>query len=243
MRLLLGSGGFSTPERQSVWRSELDQFLGPIRKVLFVPYALKDHDGYVAKMTERGFNADRELIGLHRAADPKKAILEADAIYVGGGNSFRLLNDLYRLDLCAVVRERVLAGMPYIGVSAGTNMSCPTLMTTNDMPIVQPPSFQALDLIPFQINPHYFAGAIHYASESGLIPYGGETRDDRIREYHEMNSLPVLGLFEGCVLRVPTAGRYELAPGAGQGARLFRAGQAAEDYLPGAVLPISAVSK
>jgi dipeptidase E len=232
MRLLLGSGGFNTPERQAGWKRELDRFLGPVKSVLFVPYALADHDAYVQKVIERGFHADREIVGIHRTPDPRKAVEEASAIYVGGGNSFRLLHDLYKHDLLDIVRQRVRSGkLIYVGVSAGTNMACPTLKTTNDMPIVMPPSFEAFGLIPFQINPHYFAGPIHFQSQAGLIPYAGETRDDRIREFHEMNSVPVLGLWEGSILRIE-GDRGTLA-GEG-GARLFRLGESPRDFAPGA---------
>ena len=121
-------------------------------RVLFVPYALADHDGYVRLMTERGLNAGYELDGIHRHADPVAAVHEAEAIFVGGGNTFRLLAALYRLGLLDPIRERVRGGLPYLGVSAGTNVACPTIRTTNDMPIVQPPSLDALGLVPFQVN-------------------------------------------------------------------------------------------
>jgi dipeptidase E len=235
MRLLLGSGGFSTPERQTAWKQELSNFLGPIQRVLFVPYALKDHDGYVKAMTERGFHADRELVGIHRLKNSKEAVLKAEAIYVGGGNSFRLLHDLYREDLVSLIRERVKAGdLPYVGVSAGTNMACPTLKTTNDMPIVAPPSFEALNLIPFQINPHYFAGPIYFQAPEGLIPYGGETRDDRLNQFHEMNEIPVLGLWEGSILRIEEGKGWLVGT---SGARLFRKGASPVDLKVGQQLP------
>lgn len=237
MRALLGSGGFSTPERQASWISALDNFLGPIDEVLFVPYALADHDDYVSKMVERGFHAGRKLTGIHRAADPRDAVHQAKAIYVGGGNSFRLLHALYAHDLLDVIRARVQSGaLTYIGVSAGSNMACPTLKTTNDMPIVMPPRFEALGLIPFQINPHYFAGPIHFRNAAGeLLPYAGETRDDRIREFHEMNDTPVLGLWEGAILHC-VAGQYSIS-GEG-GARLFRKGQNPVDLEPGSILDL-----
>jgi len=232
MRLLLGSGGFSTPERRTAWAQEMDSFLGNIENVLFIPYALADYDLYLKSMTERGFHVGRNLIGIHQARNPKRAIEEASAIYVGGGNSFRLLNELYRLDLLDQIRSKVYAGTPYIGVSAGTNMACPTLKTTNDMPIVMPPRFEALHLINFQINPHYFSGAIHFQTANGMIQYGGETRDDRIREFHEMNDCPVLGLHEGAVLKIE--GRTQtLSVGE---ARLFLPKQDARDFSMGADL-------
>ena len=231
-RLLLGSGGFSTPERKAAWSKALDAYLGRIEKILFIPYALADHDRYVSTMMERGFHAGRKLEGIHTFSDPKRAIEEAQAIYIGGGNSFRLLYDLYRLDLLDSIRAKVVGGTPYVGVSAGTNMACPTLKTTNDMPIVMPARFEALGLVPFQINPHYFSGAIHFRFQEEMIQYGGETRDDRIREFHEMNDLPVLGLHEGAVLEVE-GNQKKLTVGQ---ARLFLRGQAPQDFNEGADL-------
>src|SRR5262245_20378248 len=151
-------------------------------------------------MIERGLNADYELVGIHRCPDPREAIQHADAIYVGGGNTFRLLHSLYQLGLLDIIRERVLAGIPYVGISAGTNVACPTMQTTNDMPIVQPPSFAALGLVRFQINAHYYTGMNWVKHGETLIEHFGETRDDRLREFHEMNDTPVVGLWEAGVL-------------------------------------------
>lgn len=230
MRILLGSGGLSTEERRDVWRRALDAFLGPgVTRLLFVPYALADHDAYVAKVHEGRFDAGRELEGLHRAADVRRAVEQAQALFVGGGNSFRLLDRVQRLGLLGLIRERVRAGMPYVGISAGTNLACPTIRTTNDMPIVQPVSLDALGLVPFQINPHWFPGAVHIrVGEGAYVPYGGETRDDRLREFLEENDRTVLAIGEGGVLRVE-AGRATLD---GAPARLFRRGAAPQDLSP-----------
>ena len=228
MRLLLGSGGFRTPDRVEFLAAQMRAFFGSARRLLFIPYALKDHDGYVQALTDRGLNAGYELDGIHRHGDPRAAVREADAIYIGGGNTFRLLNDLYRYELLDVIRERVRAGMPYLGVSAGTNVACPTIKTTNDMPIVQPPSLDALGLVPFQINPHYFSGQTYVKRADGFHEHFGETRDDRIREFHEMNDTPVVGLWEGGLLRVDD-GKVFLA---GAAARIFRKGEAAVDVEP-----------
>ncbi|MDJ0975270.1 MAG: dipeptidase PepE [Planctomycetota bacterium] len=219
MRLLLGSGGLSTPERVEAWLQAFDAFLGDIDRFLFVPHALAAHDRYVAGLEERGFTAGRTLVGLHREADPVAAVEAAPAIFVGGGNSFRLLATIQAMGLIEPIRRRVAAGMPYIGISAGSNLACPTIMTTNDMPITAPDGLDALDLVPFQINPHYFAGRtwIRQADEQ-FLPYGGETRDDRIREFHEMNTRPVLGVWEGGWVRVE-GGSTHLE---GSPARLFR---------------------
>jgi len=243
MRILLGSGGFRTPERVASLRARLVSHLGPVDQILFIPYALQDHDKYLQTMIEKGLNADYPLIGIHRFENPHAAVAAASAIYVGGGNTFRLLNALYQFDLLDVIRERVLAGVPYVGVSAGSNVACPTIMTTNDMPIVQPPSFRALGLVPFQINAHYYTGQnwVRPLTPGPSPPEGrgeefvehfGETRDDRLREFHEMNDTPVVGLWEaGILLCDGKTVKLENAP-----ARVFRRGQEAIDVQPGSDL-------
>jgi dipeptidase E len=229
MRILLGSGGYRTPERVALLAEQMRSFFGPVRRLLFVPYALQDHDAYVQKMTERGIHAGYELDGLHRHADPRRAVRDAEAIFVGGGNSFRLLDTMYRLDLLEPIRERVRGGMPYLGVSAGSNLACPTIKTTNDMPIVQPPSFAALGLVPFQINPHYFDGATFVRHGGEYVEHFGETRDERLREFHEMNDTPVVGLWEAGLLRIE-GGSVTLL---GAPARVFRNGRDPVDAAPG----------
>ena len=233
MRILLGSGGYRTPERVAFLAAHMRRHFGPIRTLLFVPHALKDHDGYLQLIRERGLDAGYAIDGLHRHADPRQAVEEAEGIFIGGGNTFRLLDALYRLDLLEAIRQRVRQGMPYLGVSAGSNVACPTIKTTNDMPIVQPPSFEALGLVPFQINPHYFTGQSFVKTEDGSFhEHFGETRDDRLREFHEMNDTPVVGLWEAGLLRCE-AGRVELS---GAAARVFRKGQPPVDVAPGADL-------
>ncbi len=229
MRLLLGSGGFGTPDRASLLSEQMQSFFGPIDKLLFVPYALKDHDAYVEGLTARGLHGGLCLDGIHRRADPVKAVEEAEGIYIGGGNTFRLLDALYELNLLDAIRDGVRSGLPYLGISAGTNVACPTMMTTNDMPIVRPPSFEALGLIPFQINVHYFSGRTYVEAGGTFQEHFGETRDDRIAEFHEVNGTPVIGLWEGGILRVE-GGQYSLR---GAPARLFRRGQPAVDIQPG----------
>jgi dipeptidase E len=236
MRVLLGSGGFRTPERVAVLSAEMRSFFGPVPRLLFLPYALADHDGYVRVLTEKGINAGYELDGIHRHADPVRAVREAAALFVGGGNTFRLLADLYRHGLLGPIRERVRAGAPYLGISAGCNVACPTIKTTNDMPITQPPNLDALALVPFQVNAHYFTGQTWVVSSAappaGDVPgqqHFGETRDERLREYHEMNDLPVVGLWEGGLLRCE-AGRVQLL---GAEARVFRKGEPPVDAAPG----------
>jgi dipeptidase E len=232
MHVLLGSGGFRTPERVQTLTGHMRRVFGPVERVLFVPYALADHDRYLQVLAERGLDAGYAIEGIHRHADPIAAVREAAAIYVGGGNTFRLLHDLYRFGLLDPIRERVRAGVPYLGVSAGSNVACPTIKTTNDMPIVQPPSFAALGLVPFQINPHYFTGATFVRHDDTYHEHFGETRDDRLREFHEMNDTPVIGLWEAGVLSIEEGSvRLEAAS-----ARIFRKGQEPVDVDPGTCL-------
>jgi dipeptidase E len=229
MRILLGSGGYRTPERIAILAEQMRSFFGPVPRLLFVPYALADHDAYLRMMTERGLHAGYVLDGIHHHSDPRQAVREAEAIYIGGGNTFRLLDALYRLRLLELIRERVHGGLPYLGISAGTNVACPTIKTTNDMPIVQPPSLDALGLVPFQVNAHYFHGPFFLEEGEGYVQHFGETRDERIREFHEMNETPVLGLWEGGMLR-GEAGRIRLI---GTAARLFRKGREPIDVATG----------
>jgi len=201
---------------------ELREVLAGVRRVLFVPFALKDRDGYAAKAREAFAEMGFELDSLHEAPDPRAAVAAAEAVFCGGGNTFRVLKALYDLDLVTALRERALAGMPYAGASAGSNLACPTVRTTNDMPIVEPPSLAALGLVSFQINPHYLdpaPGSTHM----------GETRETRIREFHEENDLPVVGLREGAILRVE--GDSVLLKGVA-GARIFRPGQEPVEVTP-----------
>ena len=202
--------------------ADLREVLEGVGRVLFIPHALKDHAGYAAKaraaFEEIGFGLD----SLHEAKDPRQAVLDAEAVFCGGGNTFRLLDWLVRLDVLDAIRDRARDGMPYTGASAGSNLACPTIMTTNDMPIVEPPTFDALGLVRFQINPHYVdpaPGSTHM----------GETRETRIREFHEENFVPVVGLREGAMLRIE-GDSVELRGRAG--ARIFRRGQEPVEVRP-----------
>jgi dipeptidase E len=151
---------------------------------------------------------------------------EAEALFVGGGNTFRLLDRLQRLGLLDPIRGRVRGGMPYLGVSAGANLACPSIRTTNDMPIVEPAGFSALGLLPFQINPHYLDPA---PSRSHM----GETREERIREFLEENDVPVVGLREGSWIVADDGSARLEGPCS---ARLFRRGREPEEVPPGADL-------
>jgi dipeptidase E len=141
-------------------------------------------------------------VGAHTFKDPVAALDKIDGIYMGGGNTFRLVDTLQKTGLLEAIRTKVEGGMPYMGASAGINVAGPTIMTTNDMPIVQPKTMDAIGLVPFQINPHYFEGKPHYEEDGKIVPYQGETRDDRIIQFQEENATPVIGLKEGSALRI-----------------------------------------
>lgn len=229
MRVLLGSGGFGNEERREFFRTEMRSFFGDVKRILFVPYALHDHQAYLSALIKRGFDAGYELVGIDSFADPVAAVEQAEGIFIGGGNTFRLTYDLQRFGLIEPIKRRVAAGTPYMGASAGTNVACPTMQTTNDMPIVLPGSFETLGLVPFQINSHYYRGQVWVREEDNFIEHFGETRAERIAEYHEMNSLKVLGLHEGTFMRRETD-KYELLGG---DATLFQAGCSEELLKPG----------
>ncbi|MEP6624470.1 MAG: dipeptidase PepE [Acidimicrobiia bacterium] len=169
--------------------------------VTFVPYALADWDDYADRVSAAfgAFNID--VASAHRASAPDRAICEADVVMMGGGNSFRLLDALYTLGVVEQLGANVRSGATrYLGASAGTNIMCPSIRTTNDMPICVPPSLVALGLVPFQIN-------LHYVDAEPDSTFMGETREERIAEFLEENHCPVLALYEGSWLRVsgPTA--------------------------------------
>ncbi|MFC5824119.1 dipeptidase PepE [Nonomuraea insulae] len=207
---------------------EVSDFIGPGGHLAFVPFALKDHDAYTKVVAEALAPRGITVTGVHATADPLRAVAEAEVLFIGGGNSFRLLKTLQRTGLREVVRERVLAGeLRYMGSSAGTNMACPTLRTSNDMPIAEPDSFEALGLVPFQINPHYL-------DPDPSSTHMGETRQQRLEEFLEDNDVPVLGLREGTWLRV--SGSTARLGGA-KAARLFTRGAEPRELAPGSDVP------
>jgi dipeptidase E len=202
-------------------RAATQDFLGKTTRVHFIPYAVADHDGYTRDVAAALAPFGVTVIGLHTKPD---AIQEAETVFVGGGNSFRLLKHLHEHNLIQSIKQNVQAGtLKYIGSSAGTNMACPTLRTTNDMPIVQPASFEATGLIPFQINPHYL-------DPDTTSTHMGETRETRLREFLEENDVPVLGMREGSWLR---RSGDALSLGGVSGARLFRRGSEPTELQPG----------
>ncbi|MCI0602666.1 dipeptidase PepE [bacterium] len=191
---------------------EIRDHLRSVSSVLFVPYALKDHEAYCAKVCLRFERMGYRVDSIHRSEDPRETVRNAEAIFIGGGNTFRLLKSLYEKNLLEEIRSRVDQGMLYMGSSAGTNVACPTIRTTNDMPIVEPPSLTALGLVHFQINPHYL-------DPDPNSKHMGETREERIREYLEENDRPVVGLREGAMIRVQSD---EILLKGISGARIFR---------------------
>ena len=206
--------------------TEILDFLGNVKRVLFVPYALYDRDAYASPAQKRFEKMGFDLSSIHKASDPKQAIDDAEALFIGGGNTFRLLKALYDFDLIERIRMRVAAGMPYVGSSAGSNVAGPTIKTTKDMPIVQPPSFDALGLVPFQISPHFL-------DPDPNSTHMGETQEERILQFLEENDTTVAGLREGAMVRVENG--TTILKGS-SGARIFRKGMEPVEVQPGTQL-------
>jgi dipeptidase E len=202
--------------------AEISDFLGNARHLVFVPFALYNRQAYAARARERFQAMGCTLTSLHDISSPRRALEHADALFVGGGNTFRLLKSLYDCELLPAIRLAVEAGMPYIGSSAGSIVAGPSLKTTKDMPIVQPPSFDALGLVDFQISPHYL-------DPDPQSTHMGETQEERILQFLEENEAPVAGLREGGVLRVEN-GCVTLKGSAG--VRIFRQGYAPVEAMP-----------
>ena len=217
MELLLLSNSTLPGEPFFQWpRQHVTAFVAGRRRIGFIPFATSEdqQDMYVERIAEVFAGLGCETIGLHRTTDPNTALDGLDMVAVGGGNSFLLLRSLYRSGLIRVIGARVKRGLPYLGWSAGANAACPTIMTTNDMPIVETPSFKAFHFVPFQINPHY--------TEATIPGHGGESRDQRIAEYLALNPRStVAGMREGALLHV-NGDRMELH---GTGMSVFRQGQ------------------
>jgi dipeptidase E len=217
---LYGSGYLDHAE------AAIRSFLGNVGRVLFVPFALYDRDAYAAQARARFAAMGYDLASVHQAPDVQQAVADAEAVFIGGGNTFRLLKALYDFELLAPLRRRVMAGLPYIGSSAGSNVAGPTIKTTKDMPIVEPPSFNALGLVPFQISPHYL-------DPDPNSTHMGETQEERIRQFLEENDTTVAGLREGALVRVDNG--TTLLQGS-TGARIFRKGHEPVEVQPGAQL-------
>lgn len=197
MRLLLISNSTNAGEPYLQYpMPHIADFLNGVKSVVFVPYAAVtfSYDEYERRVSERFKEIGIEVKSVHRFKNPARAIREAEAICVGGGNTFALTKKMQEQGLISAIRSRLKAGTPYVGWSAGSNVCCPTICTTNDMPIVEPASFKAVGAVKFQINPHYLD-----ANPEG---HAGETREQRILEYITANPRRyVAGLREGCMLR------------------------------------------
>lgn len=205
-------------------KAELQDFFKGIKRVLFIPWAAVtfSYEDYEAKVQSRFSEFGVEVESIHRYKNVKKAVQDAEALVVGGGNTFKLLKTIQSYDLIETIRLKVLGGMPYCGWSAGSNVACPTICTTNDMPITEPISFTALNLVRFQINPHYLD-----VSPEG---HAGETREERIMEFiTEEPYTYVVGLREGSLIRLENA-QLTLK---GKPARIFKNGQATFEFQPG----------
>ncbi len=209
MKLLLGSGGVRTPERKSMYLQLMNENFKDCQRILFIPYASRDYDEYTNKVRDMFRESEYEITGIHELDNPIKEIGEMEGIYVGGGNTFTLVKKLHDEGLIEPIRKRVKEdNIPYAGVSAGSNVACPTMQTTNDMPIELVPSFETFGIVGFQINPHYYPGGIWWKDEDEdiLNEHFGETRKRRIEEFHQYNDNPVIGLYEGSFLRCDDEG-------------------------------------
>ena len=177
---------------------ELKVHFNDINDILFIPYARPggiSHDAYTDTVKLAFEKINKNVKGIHEYEHPEKAVYEAKGIFVGGGNTFVLVNQLYKNNLISVLQDVVNQGTPYLGTSAGSNICGLTLNTTNDMPIVYPPSFKTLGLVHFNINPHYL-------DPDPTSTHMGETRETRIQEFHKFNTQPVIGIREGSFLHV-----------------------------------------
>jgi dipeptidase E len=226
MQLLLISNSTNPGEKYLGFPGKyIKAFLGknPV-KALFIPYAAVtfSYNDYEEKVSERFRELGHELVSIHRFSDPVEAVKLASAIVVGGGNTWKLLKMIRDNNLIDIVKQKVVGGTPYIGWSAGVNVACPTIKTTNDMPVVEPGSFSGFNLVPFQINPHY--------TDINLPGHAGETREQRLEEFIESNpGINVLGLREGTILwqeheRLQLHGTKNI--------RIFRKGEMAREIGP-----------
>lgn len=226
MNLLLISNSTNAGEAYLKYPiQEIAKTLEGIDEVVFIPYAAVtfSYDEYEAKVQDRLNEIGVKVRSIHHAINKRNFIRHAKAIMIGGGNTFALLKKMQEEDLLDMIFHRVKAGVPYVGWSAGSNVTCPTICTTNDMPIVQPESFRAIGLVSFQINPHYLD-----ANPEG---HAGETREQRIKEYLEANrSRYVVGLREGCMLRINDNG-IELI--GSRSMRVFKKGMETFEVQPG----------
>jgi len=209
----------------------LVDFYSETNEIIFIPYARPggiSHDEYTLIASKAFKQIGKKVIGIHTFENPIEALKSAKGVFTGGGNTFVLVSQLYRLGLIQPLREAIFNGLPYLGTSAGSNICGVSMQTTNDMPIVYPPSFKTLGVIPFNINPHYLdpdSGSTHM----------GETRETRIQEYHTQNSVAVVGLREGSWLQVQGESIVLKGP---HSARIFEQGKKAYEVETSSLLDI-----
>jgi dipeptidase E len=176
----------------------LENHFQDCKTILFIPYARPGgitHDEYTQKVAETFTKINKKVVGLHEFKNPTEAVEQAEGIFTGGGNTFLLVTQLYQNNVMDILRNAIENGTPYLGSSAGSNITGISMQTTNDMPIIYPPSFKTLGVIPFNLNPHYLDPDLQ-------SKHMGETRETRIKEFHAFNDIPVLGLREGSWLEV-----------------------------------------
>ena len=199
-------------------KPQLNEHFKAVERLIFIPYARPggtSHELYTAH-AQKFFNTlDIEVVGLHSFKDPIKALENAEGVFTGGGNTFLLVSQLYANKINAPLRDRLYQNMPYLGTSAGTNIAGVSMQTTNDMPIVYPPSFKTLGAVPFNINAHYL-------DPDPTSKHMGETRETRIKEFHHFNTVPVVGLREGSWIQVKERVYSLRGP---HSARIFEAGK------------------
>jgi len=203
-----------------------------VKRLIFIPFARPggvSHDLYTARVRKFFKELEIEVLGLHEFKDPVKAITRAEGVFTGGGNTFLLVDQLYQQKVMPVLRDRLYENMPYLGTSAGSNIAGISMQTTNDMPIVYPPSFKTLGAMPFNINAHYLdpdPGSTHM----------GETRETRIKEFHQFNNIPVVGLREGSWIEANQRTYTLRGP---HSARIFEAGKIPYELESGSLITIS----
>jgi dipeptidase E len=204
---------------------ELSIHFKSCQSILFIPYARPSglsHEDYSEKVRVAFAKINKAVKGIHEFENPIQAIQKAEGIFTGGGNTFLLVFQLYKNNVIEALAEAIKNGTPYLGTSAGSNICGLTMQTTNDMPIIYPPSFQTLGIIPFNLNPHFL-------DSNEQSQHMGETRETRINEYHQFNSAPVLGLREGSWLEVTGEKIVLRGP---LSARLFQKNKNPEEVAP-----------
>lgn len=222
--LLLGNSKNQNEPYLGHAEDEIKRMFGDKKvNAVFIPYAqvIQSFDSFTATVRTAFQRMGYDLTAIHKTADPPKTVREAEAIIIAGGNTFHLLHHLYEKNLLTAISHKVESGTPFIGWSAGANVACPSIKTTNDMPIIEPRSLNALGLVPFQINPHY-------VDDSDART---ETREERLNEFIEINpDVYVVGLREGSMLRVESSNIKLFGP---QGARIFVKSKSPKDYRTG----------